>query len=229
MQTRSIARSLALIGFAGAFSLSAYAAPEDVMVKQTGVVAPGQNTNMFVNGTTANWWTGMQSIEVSHDLVGPPFSPSTTFKAFCIDPTHFSSTTWQPYKELPVATSFPTKAADIQDLYGHFYRTSMSNFDAAAFQIALWEIANDDKVLTTGVVRYTGGGALGTRVMQMINDVGFTSYVSWNVTTYMVENPPHPGQDFVVANPVPEPETYAMMLAGLGLMGVVARRRAARA
>lgn len=28
-----------------------------------------------------------------------------------------------------------------------------------------------------------------------------------------------------VATPVPEPETYAMLLAGLGLMGVVARRR----
>jgi PEP-CTERM motif len=25
--------------------------------------------------------------------------------------------------------------------------------------------------------------------------------------------------------PVPEPETYAMMLAGLGLMGTIARRR----
>lgn len=28
-----------------------------------------------------------------------------------------------------------------------------------------------------------------------------------------------------VANPVPEPETYAMMLAGLGLLGLMARRR----
>lgn len=31
--------------------------------------------------------------------------------------------------------------------------------------------------------------------------------------------------DFPITSAVPEPETYAMMLAGLGLMGVVARRR----
>jgi hypothetical protein len=30
---------------------------------------------------------------------------------------------------------------------------------------------------------------------------------------------------FVTATPVPEPETYALMLAGLGLVGLVARRR----
>jgi len=29
-----------------------------------------------------------------------------------------------------------------------------------------------------------------------------------------------------LANPVPEPETYAMMLAGLGLLGFAMRRRA---
>ncbi len=31
--------------------------------------------------------------------------------------------------------------------------------------------------------------------------------------------------DNVLVSAVPEPETYAMLLAGLGLMGVVARRR----
>jgi hypothetical protein len=30
---------------------------------------------------------------------------------------------------------------------------------------------------------------------------------------------------YVVAAPVPEPETYAMLLGGLGLMGAVTRRR----
>lgn len=36
------------------------------------------------------------------------------------------------------------------------------------------------------------------------------------------------GQLSYVTAPVPEPETYALMLAGLGLIGTVARRRAAR-
>ncbi len=30
---------------------------------------------------------------------------------------------------------------------------------------------------------------------------------------------------FLVSSPIPEPETYAMLLAGLGLMGLIARRR----
>jgi hypothetical protein len=31
--------------------------------------------------------------------------------------------------------------------------------------------------------------------------------------------------DFLYAAPVPEPETYAMLLAGLGLIGAMRRRR----
>ena len=33
--------------------------------------------------------------------------------------------------------------------------------------------------------------------------------------------------DFLYAAPVPEPETYAMLLAGLGLIGAMSRRRKA--
>jgi len=39
---------------------------------------------------------------------------------------------------------------------------------------------------------------------------------------YFIDDDRH---DHIAAAPVPEPETYAMMLAGLGMLGFVARRR----
>lgn len=50
------------------------------------------------------------------------------------------------------------------------------------------------------------------RVLNLYKDAGFT------ITA----------QDQLYISPVPEPETYAMLLAGLGLMGFVARRRRAK-
>jgi hypothetical protein len=48
----------------------------------------------------------------------------------------------------------------------------------------------------------------------------------WGTTVDTRLIPGHPSYSFsLVAVPVPEPETYAMMLAGLGMMGFIARRR----
>ena len=56
-------------------------------------------------------------------------------------------------------------------------------------------------------VRYVNAVLTGSNGEVDFNNLGFTAVVS-------------------VPNPIPEPETYALMLAGLGLLGVVARRRA---
>lgn len=59
-------------------------------------------------------------------------------------------------------------------------------------------------------------------------------FVAQGATTLITLLESSPARDYIgldnvsveaVAAPVPEPETYAMMLAGLGLLGVVARRR----
>lgn len=53
---------------------------------------------------------------------------------------------------------------------------------------------------------------------QKLSPQTFHIYAQLNVYSF--------GQPFpTVTNPIPEPETYAMMLAGLGLLGVMARRR----
>ena len=48
---------------------------------------------------------------------------------------------------------------------------------------------------------------------------------AWNFNPISVTNYPDMGAFAVNTQPVPEPETYAMLLAGLGLMSVVARRK----
>ena len=67
--------------------------------------------------------------------------------------------------------------------------------------------------------------------------------VEWTTTFTSVQNPPfgtppfllkvqgfgNSGEYIGAANPIPEPEIYAMMAAGLGLMGFVARRRKGQA
>lgn len=58
---------------------------------------------------------------------------------------------------------------------------------------------------------FTGIGAVGDPVVISLNGLGGNNVVFDAATTNVT--------------PVPEPETYAMMLAGLGLMGIFARRR----
>jgi len=53
-------------------------------------------------------------------------------------------------------------------------------------------------------------------------------YNEWNGKFYVNVQHPNSGNDVLVEiSPVPEPEAYAMMLAGLGLVGFMARRRKA--
>jgi hypothetical protein len=78
--------------------------------------------------------------------------------------------------------------------------------------------------------RYWSGTAyapLPTRYAWLINynDGGFQDYFPLHTGYQYDEYYAWAVRDGDVAAPVPEPETYAMMLAGLGLLGVLARRR----
>ena len=73
---------------------------------------------------------------------------------------------------------------------------------------------------------------LGTEVVYQPNnawvfmtDVGLQSATTEKSTLYASAMAVHPGDVGTVVSAVPEPETYAMLLAGLGFIGVVTRRR----
>lgn len=76
-----------------------------------------------------------------------------------------------------------------------------------------------------GLARWASNGTLGSELTGLYFDK-----FNPNVAYVNVQHPSS-GVDrtlMITAAPVPEPQTYAMMLAGLGLLGGVARRRAAK-
>ena len=87
----------------------------------------------------------------------------------------------------------------------------------------------------TGLDLYTGAGALvtsGSMVSTGVQDIWTVSADSLATGNYylqvsgsLVSNTSGAFGGSVMLNPVPEPETYGLMLAGLGVVGMLARRR----
>lgn len=101
-----------------------------------------------------------------------------------------------------------------------------------AFEGAQGRFAYNDRVLHAGW--NAGGTTPGWSESTSIGLIGTNMVVNGQTYAYVIGFNDSAGNnttlgdwdDFVIGvNPVPEPETYAMLLAGLGLMGFVARRR----
>lgn len=101
---------------------------------------------------------------------------------------------------------------------------------SAAVQSAIWEVLNETN--TTSPYSFNTGNLLISATPSSSTQAALTSMnlVLANLGSYAITqhvDQLHNGtqQDFLVMAPVPEPESYAMLLAGLGIVGAVARRR----
>ena len=154
---------------------------------------------------------------------------TNSFYAFCIEPMVAFSGTSNHYS----AGNF-TASDSVKRLYEGYYSTVMaSNLNnpapkAKAFQLALWELNNDNGNLLSGDLRFNN---LNNAVVADANAMLSTargSNVIQNLFQYTALTSAGAGinsQKMLAVTPVPEPETYAMMLAGLGVLGFLARRK----
>lgn len=215
--------SLVLVGH-GAFAQTA-------TVAETGIAAGVYTALMLPVNNVNTYFVGSQNISVN----------GSSFLAYCVDPYQYASgtpATYNVYSSFAATPFAGQRATDITTLYSQSYASTSGNaLNSAAFQLALWELANDDGNL------FAGGDPLTNRVQvtattdSAVGAAGLTSLANSMIlnaktgvtgpTQYAFTVYAHPTQqDFLVSvTAVPEPETYALLLSGLGLIGVIARRR----
>ena len=180
-------------------------------------------THLSVSGTDLNVYVGSYLLQQE--------GQAGSFAAYCVDPFQTSSPSFQPYDRSPLAAAnLPAVQTDrfaaVSKLFGNAYAGSLTSATkAAGFQLALLELWYDDGVLTTGTIQTLGSSDPG-----MVAEAQYLldSVAGWSVgTTYdltLFSNATY--QDYVTA--VPEPSTYALLVAGLGMLGTIVRRSATR-
>jgi hypothetical protein len=205
----------------------------DVFVRESGLGAGQASGSLALPVGTGNFWAGLQTISVKASLGA---AAATSFVAYCIDPAHYSSSAYTAFSApSALSAAFSAQAPTIQKLFNEYYAGTLNNnANAAAFQLALWEIADDDGKLSDGAVRTnrSTNSQLVSNADTLLKNLSHLSYLGpnlYDLKVYMVDRSVAglTGQNYIVATPISEPQSSVLILAGLGLIGFLPGRRRA--
>ena len=157
-----------------------------------------------------------------------------SFVAYCIEPSQSNGRAGIA-RVYNVETFSGVQAQQLQGLFSTAYAGLTTYNDKAAFQLAVWELVRESGStldVNSGSFHIASSDAASGQVATLAN--------SFLVQALAYNGPAHyaltkltnaQAQDLITASPlaaVPEPETYALFLGGLGVMGLLARRRLPR-
>jgi hypothetical protein len=154
-----------------------------------------------------------------------------TFLAYCFQPdvqlgqfSTYSAT-------YAVGTSVVSNS--VRALYETAYESTIGNADKQfSFQLALWELRSDNSNLYSGNQAFTSDDSRIGDAQWMLDEAAKVTTLNgtYLYTIFTGVNPDNSvSQTLIGAAPVPEADTWAMLAAGLGMIGLLGRRKSRRA
>lgn len=175
--------------------------------------------NGDVNTVLFNW--------TRQDSPGPGIDATIpgTFNTYCVDLAQHvhANTNYTFTVRTPLEHGFtPTQEVMLRRLFADRFPLVNSANTSAAFQIAVWEIIHDDDFnLASGSFKVNSTGAPVTTATAWLDAIASPTYVTDNWLPELAVLHSATAQDQITV--IPAPATAA--LAGIGLIGLAARRR----
>jgi hypothetical protein len=157
-----------------------------------------------------------------------------SFIAYCIEPVQGNGRA-NIARTYNVDSFSGVQAQNLQGLFSTAYAGLSTYNDKAAFQLAVWEMlleTGSTLDVTSGSFHVSITDGVSAQIATEANSFLANALAYKGPALYALTKLTNPQlQDLVTAtplSPVPEPESYALFLGGLGIVGLLARRRMPR-
>ena len=199
-----------------------------------GMASAATTVNITYQGTQGVETTSTGTFDYVTGAMSYTTTSGTSFLAYCIELAQGYAPSALGAQTYTVSTYSGANADLLQNLFSSSYAGLSTDVQKAAFQTAVWELTHEaSSTLSASSGSFSFDFLTATSTAE--EDAAFlaltNSYLSAALsytgtakyTLSQLSNGSY--QDLITVSAVPEPQTYAMLLAGLGTVGFLARRR----